>query len=497
MKILRFFLFTFLTLSSLCVVLYFFCARQVGRLEAEYDYRRGHYEIHGYGRVNGDSPEVEGLRQYGIRYRQVAGCVVDDFIVMRVAGYNTTMIKAIKQDLNIAIDWQVTPCVAETGAQDTSGEGDIDDSKMGSDGSHPSIYKDDEGFVHHMGDCFSDLFVELDGDSTQEEVCLRYLQSKSDDKSYTYTSIVVDISKGKKQIPRQVISREFYFEEHFVAFKDIDADGRAELITRVRFSPNCSGCSAYRVYEFKDNLFELKLNLFEIELEHPSLSNILCNIGEINKEIIFFLKKKTKIKYMCDGYEGCSISSPWLVDTNRDGQLEIVILIQPPRDVFASKTPLSHVFFAKYSATGKILQHTLIPLPPESGPLIDVLGFLKTRDNRTHLLMNIGDIGTTPAFPILNILDIHWPKMRKIGEFCGFYTHVLADRLRDLDGNGNTEIIYVGETYWPPNGSHADIVLSYDIAEYRKGKYIENNAKFESTREIINQKFNSPVLDIP
>jgi hypothetical protein len=230
----------------------------------------------------------------------------------------------------------------------------------------------------------------------------------------------------------------------------------------------------------KDYRFELQATLFGINIDHPSLKKILQDLPDNEKIIVSCLKEKTKDDQPCGVYGECTISSPWIVDTDQNGQLEIVMLVEPPRGDFGSKAKNSYLFFSEYSADAKNPQRTLISLPLKHYPIKKFLGFLETRDKRTHLLINIADIGTTSAFPILNTFDIRWPKIKKIGEFFGFYEHVISDRLRDLDGDGNTEIISVGESYVPPGAAYADIVLLYNVAEYRHGTYVENNAKFES-----------------
>ena len=490
MKVLRYFLWTCSILSILIALLNFFGSRQIGRLEAEYDLWRGRYEIHGFGLFMGVPSEIEDLKPYGIEYRHVAGCVVNDLIIMRVDEYNSTMIKAIKQNLNIEVDWPVDTFDAERRSIETMDKATAEFEKRSASG-QPFIYtvnpEDIEGSLEDIGDCFYNALVELDGDSTREEVCLRYAKSERNEVSHPYTSLVVDLSKVKKSVLRQGIDRAFYFEERFFSFKDLDADGRAELITRVRFSPDCSGCDAYRIYELKDYIFELKINQFGIDLDLSPLKNILKDLTGYDKKILSFLKDKTKSEYPCGVHEKCTISAPWLVDTDRDGLFEMFMLVVPPKDDFDFRGQPSHLFWAKYSAAGEILQYNLIPLPLEHNGHQNVLGFLETRDKSTHLLINIADTGTSSGFPILSVFNLHWPEIRKIGQFSGFYEHAIVDRLRDLDGDGNTEIIFVGESSVPPNAANADITITYDIAEYRDGKYVENNSKFKNVHEQINQ----------
>ncbi len=488
-KILRYFLWTFSIFSIFIMILYFFCSGQIGRLEAEYDLWRGRYEIHGFGLFMGAPSEIEDLKPYGIEYRHVAGCVVNDLIIKRVDEYNSTMIKAIKQNLNIEVDWPVDTFEVERRAIEAMDEATAEFEKRSASGQQ-FIYtlnpENIEGSLDDIGDCFYNDQVELDGDSTEEEVCLRYAKSERNYNSHSYTSLVVDLSKVKKNVLRQGIDRTFYFEECFVSFKDIDVDGRAELITRVRFSPDCSSCNAYRIYELVDYIFELKINLFGIDLDLSSLKNILTDLTGYDKKILSFLKDKTKSEYPCGVHENCTIFDPWLVDTDRDGLFEMVMLVEPPKDDFDFRNQPSHLFWAKYSAAGEILQCNFIPLPLEYNGHQNVLGFLETCDNSIHLLINIADTGTSSGFPILNVFDLHYPEIRKIGQFSGFYEHAIVDRLRDLDGDGNTEIIFVGESSVPTNAANADIPISYDIAEYRDGKYIENNAKFKNIHEQIN-----------
>jgi len=91
-------------LSIILVLIFFFGATHVGVLEAKYDLWRGRYEIHGYGLLWGEPPQIEILKPYGIKYRHVAGCAVNDFILDSVASYNAVMKVAIKQDLEFDVD---------------------------------------------------------------------------------------------------------------------------------------------------------------------------------------------------------------------------------------------------------------------------------------------------------------------------------------------------------------------------------------------------------
>jgi len=90
--------------SVIFMLIFFFGGKQVGVLEAKYDLWRGRYEIHGYGLIYGVPLNVEILNAHGIEYKHVAGCVVNDYIIVSVANYNLVMKAAIKKDLDYDID---------------------------------------------------------------------------------------------------------------------------------------------------------------------------------------------------------------------------------------------------------------------------------------------------------------------------------------------------------------------------------------------------------
>jgi hypothetical protein len=103
-KTLRFLFWIAIILSIIITLIFFFGAKHVGVLEAKYDLWRGRYELHGYGLIYGVPSNVEILNVHGIKYRHVAGCVVNDFIIDSVANYNLVMKTAIKKDLDYDID---------------------------------------------------------------------------------------------------------------------------------------------------------------------------------------------------------------------------------------------------------------------------------------------------------------------------------------------------------------------------------------------------------
>lgn len=118
---------------------------------------------------------------------------------------------------------------------------------------------------------------------------------------------------------------------------------------------------------------------------------------------------------------------------------------------------------------------------------VDLLGFLKTRDGSTHLLVRFNLPGTSVMHPVLQIFGIRGIRTEDLGSFCGFYYHATADGLRDLGGDMNTEVISVEGFYWPPYASHAKVEVFYGIAEFKEGRYVEANEKFQKEYEELNR----------
>jgi len=103
-KLLRWLLFSACVLSILLALIYLFGGRYVGALHARFDIWQGNYEIHGYGLRLGISYKVKMLADHGIVYRQVAGCMVNIFIMKSTAAYNAVMKRAIKQNIGLDVD---------------------------------------------------------------------------------------------------------------------------------------------------------------------------------------------------------------------------------------------------------------------------------------------------------------------------------------------------------------------------------------------------------
>jgi len=232
------------------------------------------------------------------------------------------------------------------------------------------------------------------------------------------------------------------------------------------------------------------LNLFNIDPDNPSLKNVLPKLSNLEEIILKEYRERTKVENPCGIYEGCVRSDPWVVDLNHDGQPEIVFLVRSPEGTNSDKDKHYNLFIAKFTKAGKLMSYKYHVIDYECYAFacgVDILGFIKNNDKRTHLLINYVYTCNSPTVPELNIFDIQPNHIKNIGKLGGFYEHAIAERLQDIDGDGNTEIIYVDDAYWPPGKSHAYIIPIYGIAEYRDGRYVEANEKFKSTLKRLNQ----------
>lgn len=482
-KVLKVMFLTPILFSVLFVLVYFFAAKQVGTIQARYDIWKGRYEIHGYGFPIGGCPiDINFLKKHGIEYRHVAGCVVDDFIIKSTRSYNLIMNKAIKKDLGIELS-QLSKETDET-----------PDNKSIS----PLILlktpspKDPANAQYQLSGCSERLATDLDGDLNLENLCFKYLHYKEPTDDYTFISLVIDVFQNKRLILSQEIDRKWFVEETLISVIDIDSDGKSELITEVSLSPDCSNCSFYRVYEFDNNRFVFLLNIMKnIPLNHSSLSHIIKKGPEFEKIIQTDFQEKTQSEYPCGIYENCVKSEPWVVDLDNDGELEVVMLASlasSPYDLELSVNNKQFVFIAKVDRHGHLVNYKLSSIDLECCEgFADILGILTTNDNRLHFFINSSCPGTSIAYPILNIFDIRWNDVKKIGEFSGFYEHDIPERFKDIDKDGNTEIIFVKDTYWPSGAPHFKTIPIYNIAQYRKGRYEEASHEFAHVLNQLNR----------
>lgn len=328
-----------------------------------------------------------------------------------------------------------------------------------------------------------ELKLDLDGDSVKENITIQTVRSRAEDSNMDVRSLRLTVRKSNGDVLKQELDRGFNIEESFVQFRDITGDGKMELVTRTRLGHDCAGCDAYRIYTFEKDGFTHAINLFSIDKKDSMIRTVLRRLPDIREELIDLFNRKARENCGCtDDVSDCSMSEPWLLDTDRDGSREIVQLIGS----FQKYDTYYGLCILELSPEGTPSSQAFYLLLIPEGSSLSFVGFMKVRYNRTHLLLNYFHPGTSIFHPVLHVLEIHGTYVREIGKFAGFYPHVIPERLRDLNGDGSTEIIFVDDYIWPSGEAHADVVPVYGIAEYVDGEYKVANEKFKRDYEELN-----------
>ena len=274
---------------------------------------------------------------------------------------------------------------------------------------------------------------------------------------------------------------------------------QAEFITRTRLSPECSGCDAYKIQTYKDGILETILSLFSVDPKDPMVRKVLDKLPELEENIIARCNKarglEDKSQEYIDFYtRDCYGKISWLLDTNHDGTKEIfqfmnVSSIFPFMDVSSMESfHENYICIMELSPEGEEIDHIFFPVEDATNCQNEFLGFLKTPDNHTHCLITVHCGGNSSGSPVLFIFDLEGMKITLIAKMFGFYEHSIPNRFRDLNHDGKTEIIGVGDMYWPIGGSHADELLLFDIYEFQEGSYRKANDRFRKEYKKLNKE---------
>ena len=335
----------------------------------------------------------------------------------------------------------------------------------------------------HISECVREVAADVDGDGEREHLCFRTAWVKTRDCRIPFHTLIVDLFKGGTWVLRQELVLGVLWEEQFFLVKDLDGDGEAELVTRLQMSPGCSGCVFHRVYAYDGRAFVEWLNLFGVSPHSPQVARVLRNYSSIQEYIESRCKTLTSGKTRRghgDEQVGCAMGAAWLLDSNGDGRVEIIQLLHPTPGDDSLESRFYRLFVMELEAGRTKGPHRFYPLEMggDQGS-ISLLGFLKTRDARIHALFNFAYLGTGTGYPILKIFEVKGVEVKRIAELYGFYEHVVPERLWDVNQDGNTEIIHVGSSYWPPDKSHSEIILGYEIMEYKNEKYMAASPEIE------------------
>ena len=76
-------------------------------------------------------------------------------------------------------------------------------------------------------------------------------------------------------------------------------------------------------------------------------------------------------------------------------KVRFILLVNPPADIDSNTDKNHHLFFAEFSRTGILAGYNLHRIDLECCEAwVDVLGFLRTQDKHTHLLINLAYVST-------------------------------------------------------------------------------------------------------
>ncbi len=337
-KIGRFVFWSFFVFFLLFVIIYYCGAKEAGHLEAKYDLWKGRYEIRTYGLQGTFALDASILKANGIDYVQFAGCMVNNFIIRYVAGYNFVMAKAIKRDLEIDVKKLLNYGDATVDIKqrfyeklsDLASKGSVNEVERPSTILCKPEPKEGENTLYEIGPCSQTVEANIDSDDAIETLCFRTLKYREYDETHINFSLLVDIFKAGHKVVRQELNRTFYYKEEFVLLQDIDKDGKSELVTKVTFGPDCAGDQAFRIYKFKKSSFDLVLNVFGVPLDNPFIKTTLTNLPGFKKRLLDLYQEKRPSEHLCIPPEELIKSDPWLIDPDHIGKPGMLLLLVPP-----------------------------------------------------------------------------------------------------------------------------------------------------------------------
>ena len=191
----------------------------------------------------------------------------------------------------------------------------------------------DDGVLKQIGRCGRVFKADVDGDGRRERVCVRTAAIGSPDERPVREVLVVDLYKYEEWFLRQELDPGLFDEERFHLLRDLDMDGGAELVTRLYAGQYNPGAETYRIYKFDGYAFVQTLHVFGLPPQDASVAYFLRHLPEVRASITERYKAETGSEDLCGdpGEEGdCFEDSPWLLDSDGDGRLELAQLLEPP-----------------------------------------------------------------------------------------------------------------------------------------------------------------------
>jgi hypothetical protein len=304
-----------------------------------------------------------------------------------------------------------------------------------------------EGVEQEIGDCVHTLKTDVDGDGRRERVCVRIVSYTNKNGQALYESLVLDIFKYEDWLLRQELDRGFFRAERFHLLRDLDMDGRSELVTCLSAGSEGSSSEACRIYKFDGYAFVEAMHVFGLPPQDASVVFHLRHLPEIQADIGARYSEETGAEDLCGdpGDEAdCFAGSPWLLDSNGDGRLELVQLLEPPDSVNASKSGPFRLFVKEFRRRGTEGRSRFHSIGAASGDSkAGTILFQRSNDGRLLLLASFANPGALSASSSMAAYEIAGTSMKKAAGFSGLPLPEPFQRLRLASREDPIETRYV------------------------------------------------------
>jgi hypothetical protein len=291
-----------------------------------------------------------------------------------------------------------------------------------------------DGVTREIGECVRTLFADVDCDGRRERVCVRVAAYGNKAGQALYDSLIVDIFKNGDWLLRQELDRGLFREERFHLFRDLDMDGRAELVTLLSSGSERSGGETWRIYKFDGYAFVEAMHVFGLPPQDASVAFFLRHLPEVQADISARYIEETGSDDLCGdpGEEGdCFAGSPWLLDSNADGRLELVQLLEPPGSGDASKSVPFRLFvkeFRRRGTEGRSRFHSIGAAT--GGSKAGTILFHRSNDGRVMLLASFTNPGALAASGTMAAFELSGTGIKKAAGFGDFPIPEKSERLR-------------------------------------------------------------------
>ena len=318
-----------------------------------------------------------------------------------------------------------------------------------------------DGVTRQIGECERVSHIDVDGDGRRERVCVRVATYETKD-GQPRNALIVDLHKRGEWLLRQELASGPLRAERVIHLRDLDMDGSAELVTQLASNPERTGDEVGRIYKFDGYAFVETLNIFGLSPQDASAAFFLRHLKEIREEISERYSVETGIEQLCtdDWDEGdCFAGAPWLLDSNGDGRLELVQLLEPPAGTEGPKPEPYRLFVKEFrgrSTDGRSRFHPVEAGPGASGAA--QLFIHRADDGRVLLLASFAGSGAPAAARSTSAFEIAGTSLKKATRL----RRLSGARVVDADphrpqrgaaGNEVREVSYILQVDRPPVGA--------------------------------------------